>query len=254
MKRDTSPALHVVTSGHALAEHADPDGVMLVVDVLRAGTTIACALHAGARGIIPVSTVEEAMRLGATLDRDSTLLCGERESVRIDGFDLGNSPAEMTPNVVDGKTLVLLTTNGAPALAAAGTRGIVIAASLVTLRASAERATPSEHVVIACAGSGGLFSLEDFVCAGLLVEEIVRESEHTLQLDDGARLARDVARAHQGNLAAALRGCDHGKRLQELGFARDLEIAADFDRFSFAPILRDGRIVAEPEPASPRAR
>jgi 2-phosphosulfolactate phosphatase len=253
VKRDDSPVIHVLAAGHALADHADPDGVTLVVDVLRAGTTIACALHAGARGIIPVSTAEEAMRLGATLDRDSTLLCGERESLRIEGFDLGNSPAEMTPAVVEGKTIVLLTTNGAPALAAAGSRGPAIAASLVTLRASALRAASADRVVIACAGSGGLFSIEDFLCAGLLVEEILRESGAERRLDDGARLARDVARAHQGNLAAALRSCDHGRRLQGLGFDADLEIAADFDRFGFAPILRDGRIVAEPEPASPRA-
>jgi 2-phosphosulfolactate phosphatase len=252
--REGAFVLHVLTGRDALAEHAGDDGAVLVVDVLRAGTTIACALHAGARGIIPVNTVEEALRLGAGLDRTTTLLCGERESVRIDGFDLGNSPAEMSASLVNGKTLVLLTTNGAPVLAAAGSRRLTIAASFVTLRACAARAAAERRIVIVCAGSGGLFSLEDFVCAGLLVEEIVRESSVERILDDGARLARETARTHGQNLPAMLRSSDHGRELVELGFAADLEIAADFDRFTFAPTLRDGRLVAETLSALPPAR
>lgn len=247
--------IRLLTTPHALGEDASDDRLTIVIDVLRACTTIACALDAGARGVIPVSTVEEAMRLGATLDRDSTLLCGEREALRIDGFDLGNSPAALTPGIVEGKTVVLLTTNGARALASATGGRPVLAASFVTLGACAARAALHPKVTIVCAGSAGLFSIEDFLCAGLLVEEISREVAGTpLLLDDGARVAREFATAHRADLVSTIRAADHGRALLALGFGDDVALACEIDRFSFVPVLRDGRIVAETAEAAPPSR
>jgi 2-phosphosulfolactate phosphatase len=217
----------------------------VVVDVLRACTTIAYALDAGATGVIPVEGLEEASRLAATLDRDSNLLAGERGCVRVEGFDLGNSPAELTSELLEGKTLVLATTNGARILAMLRRSRACLAASFVTKTACARRAALEREVTIVCAGSSGRFSLEDFLCAGMLVEEILKRSSFRHELDDAARTALDVSRRQGENWPETLRQVDHGRRLLELGFDKDLALASALDRFPFVPSLRDGRLVAE---------
>jgi len=250
--KQMSRAIEVLPTPHGLPER-NSDRLIIVIDALRACTTIAHALHAGARGIIPAESVEEALRRSATLDRDSTLLCGERDSKRIDGFDLGNSPAEYVSSAVEGKTLILLTTNGSRVLAAAGSK-VCFAAAFVTLRASAMRAAAFEQITIVCAGSSERFAWEDFLCAGMLVEEIQREASLEYALDDGARLALETARAHRAHLVSAIRAADHARELDEIGFGADVLLACEVDRFSFVPVLRDGRIVAETTADAPRAR
>jgi 2-phosphosulfolactate phosphatase len=252
--KPTPRTIDVLLTPHGFPERNSEERLTIVIDVLRAGTTIAHALHAGARGIIPVESVEEALRRSATLDRDSTLLCGERDSMRIDGFDLGNSPAEYVSSAVEGKTLILLTTNGTRALTAAGASKTCLASSFVTLRASAIRAAAFEHITIVCAGSSERFAFEDFLCAGMLLEEILRESAKEYVLDDGARLAAEAAQAHRAHLVSAIRATDHARDLDEIGFGADVLLACEVDRFSFVPILRDGRIVAESIAEAPRAR
>jgi 2-phosphosulfolactate phosphatase len=231
-------------------EHVEKGkSLFVVIDVLRACTTIAYALGAGAHRIIPMETVEDATRLASTLDREATLLCGERDSKRIEGFDLGNSPREYTAAVVDSKTLVLSTTNGARAMAALSGAKACIAASLVTLAACTRRIVDASSVTIVCAGSGSYFSREDFLCAGMLVERVLAQARHEIHLDDGTRTALELSRTHGSDPLAFLRGTDHGRTLLELGFEGDLELASEVDRFDFVPVLRDGRLAAEPDPA-----
>ena len=154
---------------------------------------------------------------------------------------------------MDGKILVLTTTNGARALAALSQAKESATAGFVNLGACARTVANEERVAIVCAGSEGRFSLEDFLCAGMLVEAI-EEAGGPARLDDGARTARQVARARSDDLLEALRRTDHGRNLAELGFEHDLALATAVDRFDFLPILRDGRLVAEvaPEAARPR--
>jgi 2-phosphosulfolactate phosphatase len=238
----TAPSLRVLVSPAALREPPARDELCVVVDVLRACTTVAHALAAEATGVIPVGSVEDATRLAATLDRDTTLLCGERGALPIDGFDLGNSPAEMTREAVAGRTLVLATTNGARALAALHSAKECAAASLTTLGACAAHAAAFERITIVCAGSEGCFSREDFFCAGCLAAEIERGREG-LRLDDAARTAVEFAWRHRDRPEELLAETDHGRELLELGFGRDLALAAQIDRFPFVPVLRDGRLV-----------
>src|SRR5205823_2328211 len=112
---------------------------IVVIDVLRATTTIVTALANGAKAVIPAATSEEAVRLASHLEKDGVLLAGERRSVKIDGFALGNSPREMTPAAVAGKTIVLATTNGTPALVAAQGGEPVLVGAPVNFRALSEQ-------------------------------------------------------------------------------------------------------------------
>jgi 2-phosphosulfolactate phosphatase len=240
----TEPTLRVLMSPTVLPDAPSRDEHYLVVDVLRACTTVAHALAAKALGVIPVGSVEDATRLAATLDRETTILCGERQSLRIEGFDVGNSPAEMTEEAVGGKTIVLSTTNGARTMATLQSAQGCVAASLTTLSACVAHAAAFDQVTIVCAGSEGCFAREDFFCAGCLAAEIER-SRPGVRLDDGARTAIELAWRHRDRPEEVIAESDHGRRLAELGFERDLALAAEIDRFAFVPVLRDGRLVPE---------
>ena len=246
----STESIRLLATPRGLADLKFEQDLVLVVDVLRASTTIAYALAAGARGVIPVETIEEASRLCASLGRENTLLGGERHSVIVEGFDLGNSPSEYTPEAVGDKTLVFSTTNGARALAALAKARACVAASLVTLRACAEKAAEEARVTIVCAGNGSYFSREDFLVAGRLVETISGIVPAAPRLDDGARTALEFSRNHPADLLPYLEDTDHGRALTELGFREDLALAAAENRFSFVPIVRKGCLVAEPEIAA----
>ena len=241
----TSRTLEVLPGPGGLEEMAVEERFCVVIDVLRACTTIAVALEAGARGVIPVGSVETAMRMAQSLGRDSTVLGGEAHSLRVEGFALGNSPGDYRTEIVAGKTIVLCTTNGARTLAALSNARECAAASFLNLGACARRLAPEPRIAIVCAGSGPLFSLEDFACAGALVEAILADDPRIV-LDDGARTARETWVRHGGDLNEFLRNTDHGRNLVALGFGADVDLAARRDLSAALPVLRDGRLILEP--------
>src|SRR4029079_4829277 len=152
---------------------ADVQGrTVFVIDILRATTTMCAALHSGARALIPVAATEEALRLAQTIGSADVLLAGGRQAVRIRGFQLGNSPLEMTETAVRGKTLIVTTSNGTKALLACQGAGAVYPACAANLSLAAERAREVVErgggVLLVCAGRDGAFSLEDAYCAGRL--------------------------------------------------------------------------------------
>src|SRR5712672_3278367 len=146
---------------------------VVVIDVLRATSTIVTALAAGAKAIVPAASSEEVVRVTANLEKNGIVLAGERRLQKIEGFNLGNSPREMTKEAVGGKTLFLATTNGTPALLAAQGGDPVVAAAL-NFSAVADRAhklfMDRGDVVIICAGRDKQFALEDAYTAGRLIK------------------------------------------------------------------------------------
>lgn len=228
-----------------LAHMTVHDRVAVVVDVLRAASTIATAIHNGARAVLPARSTEEALRIANSIGRDGVVLCGERGGVRIDGFELGNSPAEFTAGAVAGRTLVMTTTNGTRALAeAAGARRVYVAA-LVNAGAVAEKLAEAEgDLLIVCAGRDGQVSVEDALCAGTLVGAVVaRRGEDEIALGDGAIAARALAeRPGQEDFAEFLRRTAAGNALRAIGHAADIEYCAARDTLSDVPVLREGQI------------
>lgn len=164
----------VVTVEAVVPARLDGETV-LVVDVLRASTTMVTALANGALAILPVADAEAARRRVSAAPGNGFLLAGERRGDTVPGFDLGNSPLEMTGARVRGKTLVFTTSNGTRALLACRGAAAVGVAGLVNAAAAARWAAGGgRDVTIVCSGERGARSLEDHVCAGLLVEGIVR--------------------------------------------------------------------------------
>ena len=216
---------------------------VIVVDVLRATSTIVAALAAGARTIYPVAGTEEALRLAFSLGREDTLLCGERKGRKVPGFDLGNSPLELTPERVGGKRLVMSTTNGTPALLTAAGSGRVMVGALLNLKAVARAATVAEDLTIVCAGREGRFALEDALGAGLILERIAEEADEEPSCDDGARAARTLAGAYRLD-RELLRSVVGGDALVGIGMERDIDHCAKRDLFGIVPEMQDRMIRA----------
>src|SRR4030081_1548159 len=136
---------------------------VVVIDVLRATSTIVPALAAGAKAIVPAASSHEVVRLTSNLEKNGIVLAGERRLLKIEGFALGNSPREMTPEAVGGKTLFLATTNGTPALLAAQGGDPVLVAEALIVSAVAERAralfTERGDLIIICAWPATQFAM-----------------------------------------------------------------------------------------------
>jgi len=217
--------------------------VVVVIDVLRATTTIATALTNGCKEIIPAGDVQTAFALAAKFPIPQVLIGGERKGRKVLGFHLGNSPVEYTREVVAGKILILTTTNGTRALVFSRQADLVVVLSLVNLSAVSEYvAGLKEDVSILCAGTNSENSLEDSVCAGLLVGRLQKMSQQVVSLTRNAQMAKEQADEHKSDLYAMLRISKHGAFLQSIGFAPDLEFCARLDSMTVVPIFRDGSI------------
>ena len=214
-----------------------------MIDVLRASTSIVAALDAGAKDVVPTASVEEATKLAETLGREHIVLCGERDGMKINGFDLGNSPFEFTPEAVKGKTLVMATTNGTLMLNRVKPSSLVCVACVNNARAAAQALIAAgQDIIIACSGKLGRFSFEDAAGAGLIVSHITELAPDTT-LSDGAAVTLALYQKYKKNLVRALKAGEHGRYLKSLGFKADLEYAARESVTGTVPVLRDGRIV-----------
>ena len=220
---------------------------VVVIDVLRASTTIATALHNGAESVIPVAEPDDARARAAALPSGHALLAGERNALRIPGFDVGNSPREFTRAAVAGKTVLLTTTNGTHALLAAapGARDVLVGSYvnlsvvLSVVRSALQQGT---DVAIVCAGSHRRFSLEDAACAGRYVRFVTGTPGWgaTVELNDAARAALLIENHYAEDFARLFADADHGRVLRDAGFAADLEVCAEVDACPVVPAWQDG--------------
>lgn len=207
------------------------DATVVVIDVIRSTTTIVEALANGARGIYPTVSTEEAVKLAHSLGREDTLLCGERKGQKVEGFDLGNSPGEFTREAVEGKRLVMSTTNGTRAFSLGHESARVIACAFTNLSAVARDVGGAGDLVVLCAGREGRFSLCDALCAGHLISRVQADADEDYLLNDAALAARALAARKPS--ARVLGGTAGGRALTEIGLGADLEICAEVDRHDF---------------------
>jgi 2-phosphosulfolactate phosphatase len=218
-----------------------PEAAVVVIDVVRATTCAVEALANGARAIYPTASTEEAVKLLGSLGRDDTLLCGERKGVKVEGFDLGNSPAEFTRKVVEGKRIVMSTTNGSVALAGVQEARRVLACAFTNLGAVVDAVRGEEELVIVCAGRMGRFSLDDAVCAGHLLQRLGVDAANGH--NDAARAVLALGGAIEPG-RAFLAGTEAGRALAAIGLDGDLDVCAEVDRHRVVVEMRDRALVA----------
>lgn len=232
-------------SVHLLPGFVHPDKLAgrtcVVIDVLRATTTITYALGLGASEVVPCLEVDDARRIASGMARGSYLLGGERGGRKIEGFDMGNSPAEYLPDRVAGKSLVFTTTNGTRALLHCAAGRVVLLAAFVNLAAVVRTLHSAVDVDIVCAGTDGEITEEDTLLAGAIVNQL--HPEHHTAVNDAARWAWQqwhelldrFGVVEQVKLWDALRNSRGGRNLVELGFDSDIEDAAMIDEFQIVP-------------------
>lgn len=235
----------VMFGGTALAPADVAGRVVAVIDVLRASTSIAAALQNGARAVIPFDTSEEAVNRSKAFERSDVLLAGERRMMPISGFDLGNSPLEFTREKVEGKTVLMATTNGTPAFSAtAGARDVIVAsyvnytAALAMLRTALRGGT---DIMLVCAGRERQFSLEDAACAGRYVYSVTKRLTG-VALNDAAQACTLIDRKYGENLPKLFEASEHGRALRDAGFRDDLVACAAVDSYPVIPLYQDRQI------------
>jgi 2-phosphosulfolactate phosphatase len=203
------------------------DQVAVVIDVIRATTSLTVALAHGATRIIPVGDVEEARAIAARTP--GAILCGERGGCMVPGYDMGNSPPEFAAERMRGATLVFASTNGSPALIHAAAARERIPAAFINATAVVERVARAKRLVLVCAGALGHFALEDTACAGWIARAL-RDRGARLE---GAEVAMAVTLAptSRDEVRTVLQGSYGGRALRRQGkaYAADVEFCAELD-------------------------
>ncbi len=216
------------------SEASIQDSCCVVIDVLRATTTMITALGNGAQSITPVLTVEVAREVARNTNG---LLGGERDCVKLPGFDFGNSPAEYTAERVGGQNIIMTTTNGTRAIMACLKSNKTLIAAFANLSAVIRHIADEPKLNIICAGTNGEITLEDTLLAGAIVS-----SRDASEFNDQALLARQlwepcVPASGQAYVFDTLLQSRGGKNLQQAGMVSDIELCATLDTHTILPIL-----------------
>ena len=207
----------------------------LVIDVLRASTTIITALTNGCDAIVPVADPAEARRRALATQNGGALVAGERQGEPIPGFDLSNSPVEFQSPRVRGKTVYFTTSNGTRALLVARAADAIGVMALVNVTAAAAWAVDAgRDVVILCAGSHGRHSLEDWTCGGLAVDRILA-AVPTAVLTDAARDALETGRRYAAEVGRLKHDAPWARKLIAAGRSADVDACLRLDTTTLVP-------------------
>ncbi|MBE9178061.1 2-phosphosulfolactate phosphatase family protein [Oculatella sp. LEGE 06141] len=226
----------------------------IAIDVLRATTTIAAALDAGAEAVQVFSSIDELMQVSDRWEPAKRLRAGERGGAKVDGCDLGNSPLDCTPDRVGGRRLFISTTNGTRCLERVRSASAVITAALVNRAAVVDYLLNQRPETVWLVGSGweGSFSLEDTVCAGAIAhslsEQFTRESgQHPDDLIGNDEVVSAIALYTQwrDRLLGLMHQASHGKRLLRLEGQDDLKYCAQIDSLNVLPIQREPGVLVK---------
>jgi len=258
MALQKSLEIDVILAPNLLTEAEMGGSLCAVIDVLRATSTLTIAFANGIQKVFPFKNSGEARAFATALPSGTYLLGGEERSVKIPGFDLGNSLLEYTDTVVKGKTLLFSTSNGTPTLqrAFAGSHAPVYLASLLNISAvcaAMVKMTADGHfssLTFVCSGRLGKPSSEDTFCAGVGVQKLSQllvDVGVIPELTDCASIAAHFAWSNNDKALAVLSNCEHGRSLFPLGFAKDVELAAEVDKYDITPVF-DGKAIEIPQP------
>jgi 2-phosphosulfolactate phosphatase len=214
--------------------------VCIVLDIFRATTCIVTAMGNGCAEIFPVLSVEEARQVARR--EGPVLLAGERRSIKIDGFDCGNSPFEFSADKVRSQKIVMTTSNGTVAINATKGSCRTLIGSFLNAGAVCDKAGQlGKDVLIVCAGTDRYFSLEDAFCAGLLVQRL--SGANHADLTDAARGALLMYTAAAGSIAEIVSHSRNGARLYDLALQADVDYCLQTDIAGHVPEYRNGKIL-----------
>lgn len=241
----TKPTLFTSLSPALLKLYDVDDAIVVIIDVLRATSTIATALYNGAQYIIPVESVQQCIETGAAL---GAITAGEREGKIAEGLQNGNSPFEYSPGFVGGKPMVLTTTNGTKLLymaVAAGAKNIVTG-SFPNLSAVVRYLLQqNKNVVLACAAWKDRVNLEDTLFAGAVIHQV----QHHFDINcDSSNMAHTIYRQAMPDLYEYIKTnrASHYLRLSAYGLEKDIQYCLTPDSADVLPVFSDGKLIIKP--------
>lgn len=216
----------------------------IAVDVLRATTTIATALHAGAEAVQTFSDIEQLMQVSEKWLPEKRLRAGERGGSKVAGCDLGNSPLDCTPERVQGRRLFITTTNGTRALQRVQNAPVVLAAAMVNRQTVVKYLLEQKPETVWLVGSGweGSYSLEDTACAGAIADSLISQTDHSLgdiAGNDEVVGALALYTQWKDKMLEMFHHASHGQRLLRLNGHEDLKYCAQADSLDVLPIQKE---------------
>jgi len=219
--------------------------LVVVIDILRASSTIVTALVQGCWGFVPIFSPDQVEEKARQFEKEEVLLGGERGGRKIKGFNLGNSPREYKREMVKDKIVIFSTTNGVKTLEMVKSASEIIIGSFLNLQAVANYcANYKGDILLICAGTEGQFSLEDSVCAGMLVNFLKEKFPKIYQETDANLTAQILYKRFSKNILEMLRKSQHGQYLQKIGLGKDLVFCSQENIFNIVPIFKDEMIIS----------
>ena len=228
----------IIFTADEVSQEKTKGKICVVIDVLRATSVMITALHNGAEKIFPFKDIKIIQERCENLK--NIIKCGERNALKIDGFDLGNSPLEFTKEKVFGKDIYMSTTNGTKAVENSLSAEKIIICSFLNIKSVSKKLLEyKKDVVIVCAGTNGKFSLDDTLCAGLIIKEMQKHTE--IQMNDVLLAAVRISESHE-DIKDILKGSTHYERLLSLGFEKDMEHIFSLNKYSIVTEYKNGYI------------
>ncbi len=235
------------------SENLFKDAIVVMIDVLRAGTTITTALYNSAKEVIPSESLDKAVKIYSSLSKEVRFLGGERNGLKPDGFDAGNSPYEYTEQAVKGKNVIISTTNGTRTFIKGKNAKYRIIGAFVNLNAildfifddldKNESDFENAKVIFLCSGTNGRLSYEDTLCAGAFINSIYNRYLHRgANISDTAEVARYLYNFHSSNLKEFLSTREHSKYLKKIGFEKDIDLSLSYDIYPVVPLIYNSSI------------
>lgn len=237
----SKPSISTILSPRLLDLYDVSDSVVVIIDVFRATSTIATALHNGAAKVIPVDNVEQCIATGKSLN---AITAGERDGKIIPGLQYGNSPAEYDRNFIQGKTLVLTTTNGTRLLHMALAKGAVevITGSFPNISAVCDHLLQmNKRVILGCSGWKDRFNLEDTLFAGAVIHRL--QHHFSIQGCDSSLMAQNMYNLHKSNLYEFIQQSAHWHRLSAYGLEKDLRFCVTEDAANVLPVYCNNALI-----------
>jgi len=238
----SKPSITTILSPRLLDLYDVSNSIVVIIDVFRATSTIATALYNGANKIIPVDNVEQCIAMGKNLN---AITAGERDGKIIPGLQYGNSPAEYYRDFIQGKTLVLTTTNGTRLLHMALAKGAseVVTGSFPNISAVCDHLIQmNKRVILGCSGWKDRFNLEDTLFAGAVIQRL--QGYFTIKGCDSSLMAENMYAMHKHHLYSFIQKSSHWHRLAAYGLEKDLEYCVTEDGANILPLYTNNALIA----------
>lgn len=234
--------IDIIISADDIIESKLENKIAVVIDMFRATSVIVTALNNGCEEVIPFLTIEETLESSEELNREEYILGGERRAVKIDGFDLSNSPLEYIKEVVEDKKVLITTTNGTRTLTKSNSAKRIIIAAMINAKAVADKLLEiNEDVVIINAGTNGNFSMDDYICSGYIINEMLKV-DNQIELTDISKTANMIYE-NNSDIISYVKEATHYSVMKSLELDNDIEYCIKKSIVNNVPEYKDGKIV-----------